>query len=59
MIIETRYPTKTVNITLKDLTVEDLEALIFVLDADRNHPTRSAVYRELCRARTDIMTGRR
>lgn len=59
MIIETRYPTKTVNITLKDLTVEDLEALIFALDPDRNHPARRALYEEVCRARTDLKTGRR
>lgn len=47
MRVRARVPRNTVDIFLNDVSLDDIKALIFVLDPDRNHPARAALYERL------------
>lgn len=51
MKVTFRVPTNVVDVKLEDVTLDDIAALIYVLDADRNHPARAELYEKLLRAR--------
>lgn len=45
-----RIPQDTVDIFLDNLSADDVQALLHVLDNDRNHPARKVLYVALQRA---------
>lgn len=47
MRVRARIPHETVDIFLNDVTLDDIKALIHVLDPNRNHPAREALYERL------------
>lgn len=50
MRVNVKAPVRTVTVTLVDMTRDDVRALVQVLDADRDHPARAALYDELLRS---------
>lgn len=57
MRARTRVPLDHVDIVLTGVTKEDIQALIHVLDPDRNHPARRDLYDELQRAKALLDKG--
>ena len=51
MRVRARVPLKTVDIFLNDVTADDIQALLHVLDPDRNHPARRDLYERLVHAK--------
>lgn len=49
--ISVHAPVDHVTVTLENMTLSDIQALVHVLDADRNHRARHMLYEELRRAR--------
>lgn len=58
MRIKVHAPVDHVNITLLNVSLDDINALLQVLDADRNHEARRLLYDELRRAR-NLLGGER
>lgn len=51
MDIQTTADKPSVTVTLSGLTLEDVNAIVAVLDSDRNHPARLNLYQALKNAR--------
>lgn len=55
MRVRVRVPVTSVTILLEDVSLDDISALIAVLDPDRNHHVRGALYDELKRAQALLL----